>query len=43
MVTSEKNKFASYSSVLGYSWEEYLRNNGFNSEDELAKYFENNF
>ena len=43
MVTSEKNKFDSYSSVLGYSWEEYLRNNGFNSEDELAKYFENSF
>ena len=43
MVTSEKNKFNSYSSVLSYSWEEYLRNNGFNSEDELAKYFENSF
>ena len=42
-VTSEKSKFNSYSSVLGYTWEEYLRNNGFNSEDELAEYFKNNY
>lgn len=43
MVTSEKAKFDSYSSVLGYTWEEYLRNNGFNSEDELAEYFTNDY
>lgn len=43
MVASEKAKFDSYSSVLGYSWEEYLRNNGFNSEDELAEYFTNDY
>ena len=30
MVTSEKNKFNSYSSVLSYSWEEYLRNKSSN-------------
>lgn len=40
---SEKAKFESYANVLGYGWEEYLKNNGFNSEDELARYFENDF
>lgn len=43
MVTSEKTKFDSYSSLLSYTWEEYLRNNGFNSEDELAEYFKNDY
>lgn len=43
MVQTEKTKFESYANVVGYSWEEYLRNNGFNSENELAEYFTNDY
>lgn len=43
MLASEKSKFDSYSNLLGYTWDEYLRNNGFNSEDELTEYFANDY
>jgi len=42
-VAAQKANFESYSSMVGYTWEEYLSSNGFASEEALVQYFENEY
>lgn len=42
-VAAEKATFESYGDAIGYTWEQYLTSNGFASEDEFVKYYEDSY